>query len=283
MTEPVGAIVPLRLLGVSAAALVLLLPGCGQHANTAGGPGAGSGSGGDSNSGSSASSTALGGTIIVLAAASLTDAFGQLGKDFQSAHPGITVTFSFGSSATLATQVTQGAPADVFAAASSTTMETVTAAGDNSDTPQTFVTNTLEIAVPKGNPGKITGLSDFADADKKIVLCAASVPCGAAAVKVFALAGITPKPDSYETDVSAALQKVSDDEVDGALVYRTDIARADGSVQGIDFPESPKVVNSYPICTLKTSQNAAAATAFEQYVLSSAGQAVLSKAGFGQP
>ncbi len=111
-------------------------------------------------------------------------------------------------------------------------MKTVTSAGDNSDQPKTFVTNTLEIAVPKGNPGRITGLKDFADADKKIALCAQSVPCGAAAVKVFALAGITPQPDSYETDVSATLQKVAGDEVDAALVYKTDIARADGAVRG---------------------------------------------------
>lgn len=267
-----------RTISASAVAVTLVLAGCGQDTSSSGSP---SGSPASSAS-SSSSSSAVSGTVTVLAAASLTDAFGQIAKDFQTVNPGAQVKFSFGSSATLATQVTQGAPADVFAAASSTTMQTVTSAGDNSDSPQTFVTNTLEIAVPKGNPGKIAGLSDFANADKKIALCAESVPCGAAAVKVFTLAGITPKPDSYETDVSATLQKVSNDEVDAALVYKTDIARANGAVEGIDFAESPKVVNTYPICTLKASKNAAAA-AFEHYVLSSAGQAVLSKAGFGKP
>lgn len=276
MSSAAGTSTLARTIGVTAAAAMLLLAGCGQEASTSGSPSGSSASG-------SPSSSAVSGTVTVLAAASLTEAFGQIGKDFQTANPGTTVTFSFGSSATLATQVTQGAPADVFAAASSTTMQTVTSAGDNSDPPKTFVTNTLEIAVPKGNPGRITGLKDFADASKKIALCAESVPCGAAAVKVFALAKITPQPDSYETDVSATLQKVAGDEVDAALVYKTDIARADGAVEGIDFAESPKVVNSYPICTLKTSKNAAAATAFEQYVLSPAGQAVLTKAGFGKP
>ena len=258
-----------------AAVPLLLLAGCGQNSSSTGNPSTGASASG--------SSTAVSGTITVLAAASLTDAFGQIGKDFQSAHPGTTVQFSFGSSATLASQVTQGAPADVFAAASSTTMKTVTTAGDNATEPKTFLTNTLEIAVPTGNPGKVTGLTDFANADLKIALCAQSVPCGAAAVQVFKLAGITPKPDSYETDVSATLQKVSSDEVDAALVYKTDIARAGGKVQGIDFAQSSQVVNSYPICTLKASPNAAGAAAFESYVLSPAGQAVLNQAGFGKP
>ncbi len=267
------AVSRLHAVGVLAAVSALVLAGCGQQDNS---------SGGATGAGSSASPR-ISGSITVLAAASLTDAFGQIGQDFEAAHPGTSVKFSFGSSATLATQVTNGAPADVFAAASSTTMGTVTQAGDNADQPQTFVTNTLEIAVPKGNPGQITGLSDFADADKKIALCAQSVPCGAAAVKVFQLAGITPRPDSYETDVSATLQKVSQDEVDAALVYKTDIARASGKVQGIDFAQSSQVVNSYPICTLKGAPNAAGAAAFEQYVLSADGQAVLGRAGFGKP
>lgn len=222
------------------------------------------------------------GPITVLAAASLTEAFTQIGKNFEAENAGQKVTFSFGSSATLATQITQGAPADVFAAASPATMKTVTDAGAAA-TPADFVANTLEIAVPAGNPGKVTGLTDFADDTKKIAICAPQVPCGAAAVKVFAAAKITPKPDTLEQDVKATLAKVSSDEVDAALVYTTDVVAAGSTVEGITFPESAQAVNKYPIATLKGAKNAAGAQLFVDYVLSSDGQAVLTKAGFAQP
>jgi molybdate transport system substrate-binding protein len=230
---------------------------------------------------SGGSSGQAGAPITVLAAASLTESFNQIGADFK-AKSGSTVTFSYGSSATLATQITQGAPADVFAAASPATMKTVTDAGV-ATAPTNFVSNTLEIAVPKGNPGKITGLKDFADAGKKIAICDPSVPCGAAAVKVFAAAGITPKPDTLGTDVKATLAQVSNDEVDAALVYKTDVIAAGTDVQGIQFPEAAQAVNEYPIAPLKASKNAAAAQAFVDYVLSPEGQAVLTKAGFAKP
>jgi molybdate transport system substrate-binding protein len=220
--------------------------------------------------------------ITVLAAASLTESFTQIGQDFQTRNAGQTVTFSFGSSATLATQITQGAPADVFAAASPATMKTVTDAGAAAD-PTNFVSNTLEIAVPAGNPGKVSGLKDFADEGKKIAICAAEVPCGAAATTVFAAAKITPRPDTLEQDVKATLQKVSSDEVDAALVYRTDVIAAGDKVEGITFPEARQAVNEYPIAALKDSKNAGTAEAFVAYVQSPEGQAVLTKAGFGKP
>ncbi len=222
------------------------------------------------------------GTITVLAAASLTGAFTRIGKGFEAKHAGSTVTFSFGSSATLATQIVQGAPADVFAAASSATMKTATASGA-ADTPTNFVSNTLRIAVLKGNPHKITGLEDFADKRKRIALCAPQVPCGAAAVKVFAVAKIVPKPDTLEQDVKAALQKVASDEVDAALVYKTDVIAASEQVDGIEFPEAQEAVNTYPIATLRNSKNPALAGAFVDYVLSSQGQSVLAEAGFAKP
>ena len=119
----------------------------------------------------SAEGSSSGGAITVLAAASLTEAFTQIGKDFEAKNPGSKVTLSFGSSATLATQIVQGAPADVFAAASPATMKTVAAAGA-ANAPKDFVSNTLEIAVPKGNPHEITGLKDFGDESRRIALCA---------------------------------------------------------------------------------------------------------------
>jgi molybdate transport system substrate-binding protein len=231
---------------------------------------------------SSPQGSSRGGAITVLAAASLTEAFSQIGKDFEAKNPGSEVTFSFGSSATLATQIVQGAPADVFAAASPATMKTVTAAGA-ANTPKDFVSNKLEIAVPKGNPHKITGLQDFADESKRIALCAPQVPCGAAAVRVFAEAKIVPKPDTLEQDVKATLQKVASDEVDAALVYHTDVLSAGDQVDGIEFPEAQQASNVYPIATLKDSKNPALAQAFVDYVLSPQGQAVLAKAGFAQP
>jgi molybdate transport system substrate-binding protein len=232
--------------------------------------------------GSSAAGSSANGTITILAAASLTEAFTQIGKNFESSNPGSSVTFSFGSSATLATQIVQGAPADVFAAASSATMKSATAAGA-ANTPTNFVTNTLRIAVPKGNPHKITGLEDFADGSRRIALCAPQVPCGAAAVKVFAAAKIVPKPDTLEQDVKAALQKVASDEVDAALVYKTDVIAAGDQVDGIDFAEAQEAINTYPIATLNNSKNPALASAFVGYVLSSEGQAVLAEAGFAKP
>ena len=254
------------LLALSAV-LVILLPACGTATRPAA---------------SSSAADSSGGTITVLAAASLTDAFTQIGKDFEAEHPGHTVTFSFGSSATLATQVVQGAPADVFAAASPATMKIVRDAGA-ADAPTNFASNTLHIAVPKNNPHKITGLHDFADKGARIAICAPQVPCGAAAIKVFALAQITPQPDTLEQDVKATLQKVASDEVDAALVYQTDVIAAENRVDGIGFPEAQQAVNTYPIAVLQGSKSPEAATAFVDYVLSPEAQAVLAKAGFAKP
>jgi molybdate transport system substrate-binding protein len=222
------------------------------------------------------------GPVTVLAAASLTEAFTRLGHDFEAAHPGSTVSFSFGSSATLATQITQGAPADVFAAASPATMKTVTDAGAASR-PADFASNTLELAVPPGNPAHVTGLANLGDARLRIALCAPQVPCGAAAVTVLAAAGVQARPDTLEPDVKAAVQKVASDEVDAALVYRTDVRAAGDQVEGIEFPESSRAVNRYPLAVLTESRNPTSAQAFADLVLSAAGQRVLTEAGFGPP
>jgi molybdate transport system substrate-binding protein len=227
-----------------------------------------------------ASSTAgLSGTVNVFAAASLTGAFTQLGKDFEAAHPGVKVVFNFAGSSALAQQINSGAPADVFASAAPKNLEQVTAKG----TATTFVKNKLEIAVPKGNPGKITGLKDFADKDKKLAVCAVQVPCGAAAKKVFDATGIVAQPDSLEQDVKAALTKVRLGEVDAALVYQTDVLAAKDKVEGIEFPEADKAINDYPIATLTTAKNPEGAKAFVDYVLSAQGRAVLTAAGFDAP
>jgi molybdate transport system substrate-binding protein len=238
----------------------------------------------DSGSGSSAKPSGNGGkTVVVFAAASLTETFTALGKTFETAHPGVTVKFNFGGSSGLAQQITQGAPADVFAAASPATMKTVTDAHMASGQPTTFVRNRLEIAVPPDNLGKVTALKDLENAKLKVVLCAPQVPCGAAAQKVLDTNGLTVKPVSQEQDVKAVLTKVQLGEADAGLVYRTDVKAAAGKVKGIDFPEAADAINDYPIATLAKAPQPDLAGQFVQLILSDQGKAVLTQAGFESP
>ena len=219
----------------------------------------------------------LSGTITVFAAASLTESFQTIADAFAEEHPGVTVTFNFGGSSGLATQIVEAAPADVFAAASPATMKTVTDAALTDGEPVDFASNVLEIAVASGNPGEITGLEDFANADKTIALCAVEVPCGAASAKLFTEAGITPSVDTYEQDVKAVLTKVELGEVDAGLVYVTDVQAAGDNIEGIEVDSEPV---RYPIAALTDSP---AAAAFIEFVLSSKGQSILKAAGFGTP
>jgi molybdate transport system substrate-binding protein len=235
------------------------------------------------SSSSSGASGKLSGSLTVFAAASLTDVFTRLGDDLEKANPGLDVRFNFAGSSALATQLTQGAPADVFASANEPQMKVVTDAGLQAGDPAIFTENVLEIAVPKGNPGHVTGLADFAKPDLTLAVCAPQVPCGAAAQKVFQAAGIKAVPDTEEEDVKAALTKVQLGEVDAALVYATDVQGAGSGVTGIPFPEADKAVNKYPICTLKAAPNPKAAQAFLDLVRSDAGQRALTSAGFRKP
>ncbi len=214
----------------------------------------------------------LSGTVNVFAAASLTGSFQEIADAFTAENPDVEIVFNFGGSSGLATQIVEGAPADVFAAASPATME----ASGATDT-QDFATNVLEIAVAKGNPGDIQGLDDFANPDKLIALCAVEVPCGAAADKLLTEAGITPSVDTYEQDVKAVLTKVELGEVDAGLVYVTDVLDAGDAIEGIEVDSTPV---KYPIATLTDNE---AAAAFVAFVLSAKGQAILKAAGFGTP
>ena len=224
----------------------------------------------------------LTGTVTVFAAASLTDAFQAIADAFIAEHPNVDVTINFGGSSGLATQIVEGAPADVFAAASPVTMTTVTDAG-LADDPVNFASNTLMIAVPTDNPGGVTGLADFANSDLSVALCAIEVPCGAAAAKALDAAGIVASVDTFEQDVKAVLTKVELGEVDAGLVYRTDVQAAGSKVMGIDFPEAAGAPARYPIAALSAAANPDAAAAFVAFVLSDVGQAILRKAGFGAP
>ncbi len=230
----------------------------------------------------SSSSSEVTGTVVVLAAASLTGVFEQIGEQFEQANPAAEVVLSFGGSSALAQQVLSGAPADVFAAASPATMQTVVDAGGAAD-PTVFVRNRLEIAVPPGNPGGVEGLADFGRGELDLALCAPEVPCGAAATEVLTAAGVRPAPDTLEQDVKAALAKVRLGEVDAALVYRTDVRAAGDEVTGIPFPEAADAINDYPIAVLDQAPNAAAARAFVDQVRSAEGRRVLDAAGFDRP
>lgn len=235
------------------------------------------------SSSASGSGQALSGTITVFAAASLQKTFTALSATFEKEHPGTTVKFSFGGSDTLAAQITQGAPADVFAAASQKTMQTVVTAGDSTGTPTVFVKNTLEIAVAPGNPQGIKTLADLTKSGLKVAECASTVPCGSAAVKALAAANVKLTPVTYETDVTSALTKVELGEVDAALVYHSDIVGADGKVDGVVFSTASAAVNSYPIDVLKGSTNSTLAQAFVAFILSDSSEQVLLKAGFQAP
>lgn len=227
-----------------------------------------------------AQQSTLEGELVVFAAASLTGSFDELAAEFAELHPGVTVTFNFGGSSSLAAGIVAGAPADVFASASETTMTTVTDAALTDSSPQVFARNILEIAVPPGNPGNVTELVDFADESRTLALCAPEVPCGAAAASVFAVAGVIPAPDTLEEDVRAAVTKVQLGEVDAALVYRTDVLAAGGAIESIGFEEAGDAINDYPIAPLADAPNPDAAAAFVEYVLSEDGQALLANAGF---
>jgi molybdate transport system substrate-binding protein len=234
-------------------------------------------------SASASSGPALTGTVTVLAASSLKTAFTNLGTQFEAAHPGVTVKFSFAGSDTLAAQITSGAPADVFAAASSTTMDTVTKAGDNAAAPATFTRNELEIATAPGNPLKIASLADLAKPGVKVSLCAATVPCGAASQTVLKAAGVSVTPVTEVTDDTTDVTDVETGQVDASLVYHSDLVGDGGKMTGVQFPQAGQAINTYPIVLLKNAPDATAAQAFVDYVLSGSGSSVLIAAGFLAP
>ncbi|MDQ0848859.1 molybdate transport system substrate-binding protein [Arthrobacter sp. B3I9] len=247
----------------------------------AAGPGA---TGAASTAGAGAGGTTrLSGTVTVFAAASLKSTFTNLARDFEAKNPGTKVTLNFAGSSDLATQITQGAPADVFAAADARNMAKLTGEGLVDGAPATFATNALEIAVPPSNPASIGSFADLAKPGVKLVICAPQVPCGAATGAVEKATGTTLAPVSEESSVTDVLGKVTAGEADAGLVYVTDIKAAAGTVKGIPFAESDAVVNTYPIATVGTSKNKDLARAFIATVTGSEGKKVLSDAGFGTP
>jgi molybdate transport system substrate-binding protein len=219
----------------------------------------------------------------VLGAASLTGTFTTLAKDFEADHPGVLVKLAFDSSATLAEQVNQGAPADVLATADEDTMKSVADDSGTAKPPQLFATNHLQLVVPAKNPAGITTFSDLDTKGVKYVVCVDTAPCGKLAKTVLANTGIKAKPVSEEVDVKAVERKVEQDEADAGLVYATDAVAAGNAVTPIDIPTSNDNLNSYPIAVLKDAKKPTLASQFVALVLSDKGQKVLADAGFGKP
>jgi molybdate transport system substrate-binding protein len=222
-------------------------------------------------------------TLTVFAAASLQHVFTSLGTQFSAAHPGVKVDFSFGGSSQLAEQIDQGAPADVFASADVANMQTVVKAGQISGQPTVFAKNTLVIVTAPGNPKHIASLGDLARPGIDLVVCAVPVPCGTAAGRVEARAGVTLKPVSEEPDVTSVLTKVVTGQADAGLVYVTDARGVGSKVTEVDFPEAAGAVNSYPIAGVASSAHQDLVRQFEAFVIGPTGRSALSAAGFQLP
>lgn len=241
------------------------------------------GCGGGSGSSDAAGSTAPAApkTLTVLAAASLTETFNAMKAQFETDNPGVTVRISYGGSSDLASQIVNGAPVDVFAAASDATMKTVTDKSLTAAAPTIFATNVLQIATQPGNPKGIASFADLAKPDLKVVVCAPQVPCGAAEQKIETATGVKLTPVSQETDVKSVLGKVSSGNADAGLVYVTDVTAAKGSVQGVTFPEAQQAVTNYPIAVIKNAPQADLAQKWIDMVTGEFGQKTLNAAGFG--
>lgn len=256
-----------------------LLAGLGLVALFAGGCGDDGASSTDrSDAGQSAT-----GDIVVFAASSLTEAFTELGDAFTAANPDADVTFSFAGSSDLVTQISEGAPADVFVSADDGNMAKITDAALNATDPLIIARNSFAIIVEKGNPLGIATVADLANSDVIVVLCADSVPCGKGAIKILANAAATVTPKSLESNVKGVVTKVTAGEADAGIVFVTDVQAAGDSAEGVDIPEDVNVISNYPIVVTKDASNADAAQAFIDFVSSAEGQAILARYGFLAP
>lgn len=221
--------------------------------------------------------------LRVFAASSLTDAFTELGRAFEASRPDIEVTFNFAASSALATQISEGAPADVFAAADAVSMDRVVSAGSNAGGPLVFATNTAQIIVGPGNPRGITSLDDLTDSGLIVVACDPEVPCGRYAQQVLAAAGLEVTFRSFEENARAVTAKVVLGEADAGIVYRTDVIAAGSDAAAVDIPTDVNVVAEYPIIVTPQSSHPDAARAFVDFIRSPQGQAILASFGFGPP
>lgn len=217
--------------------------------------------------------------LLVMAAASLTDAFGDIETAFEVEYPDVDVQLNLAGSASLREQILQGAPADLFASANEATMQVVIDEG-LAETPHVFASNELVLAVPEGNPGGVQELADLADDELLVGLCATGVPCGDFARLALDQAGVVASLDTNEGDVRALVTKIAADELDVGIVYATDVG-ANSDVMAIAMPGSVDVEIRYPIAALTESTSPQASGQFIAFVTGEAGQAILASHGFG--
>lgn len=257
-----------RMAALASAVSVLALAGC-----------AGASGGGGDAAASSEQET----TLRVSAAASLTHSFDELARTFEAAHPGVKVSMNYGGSSGLVQQLTEGAPADVFASADQKNMKKLTDAGLAAGEPSVFATNVLTLAVPADNPADITSFRDVVDRDIKLVTCAPEVPCGAATQEIEKANGVALHPVSQENAVTDVLGKVTSGQADAGIVYVTDVKSVGDRVTTVEIPRTDQAVNSYPVVALKDSAEPELARQFVDLVRGDEGRKVLGDAGFGAP
>ena len=222
-------------------------------------------------------------TLTVLAAASLSDAFSDLEAVFEDQHPAVDVRLSFDSSATLARQVVEGAPADVLATADEQTMDSAVAAGATEGRPSAFASNRLVLVVPTANPGRVRSVADLDRPGVEFVVCVPSAPCGHLAAAALDGAGVDAPAASEETDVRGVLNKVVLGEADAGLVYASDALSAGESVRSIEISGSPATSTRYVVAALRDAGSPDLARDWVDLVLSDRGQRVLRAAWFGAP
>jgi molybdate transport system substrate-binding protein len=259
----------LRGLGSVVLGLALAASACGSKSST-------------DTAAPSTTAAQLTGSLNVFAAASLTGAFTTAKTKLTSANPGLNLTYNFAGSNALVAQITQGAPADVFASADTRNMQKLVDAG-LVDTPVRFAKNKLEIAVAARNPKHITGLADLAKPDMSVVLEAVGVPAGDYTRQVLATKHISVTPRSLETDVKSALAKVASGEADATVVYVTDVSPGGAKVVGVTVPDGDQPDITYPIAVVKATKNQAGARAFVDSAASGDVQKALENAGFLPP
>lgn len=231
----------------------------------------------------SPSPAAATGAITVFAASSLKSVFARIAEQFEKSHPGTRVSFNFAGSSDLVTQLTQGAPADVFASADEKNMGKALDAGLVTGDPAKFATNTLTIVTRPGNPKGIASLQDLTRPATLVVVCAPQVPCGSATEKAEKAADVMLTPVSEESAVADVLGKVVSGQADAGLVYVTDARSAGDKVAAVSFPEAGQAVNTYPIAVLNQSRNPDVARMFVDLVTGPEGRQELTEAGFAVP
>ena len=241
----------------------------------------GSSSGASSTTTTSTTTAKVTGSITVSAASSLTGAFTTIGRQFSRVNPNATVSFNFGSSGVLATQIQQGAPVDTFASADTTHMSTLSNARLVTGTPRVFARNRLVIVTKPGNPSRIASVKDLADVGT-VALCALTAPCGTYSAQVLTTVGVT-IPETSVTrgvDAKATIAAVTTGDAVAAIVYVTDAKAAGAAVRTIAIPDAQNVIATYPMATVRDAKEPTVSKAFIAYVLSPKGQAVLRRAGF---